>query len=347
MTRQLAVGVLVVGLTLGLSLAPAAQDANRVVSVPDDAASISAALNAVAEGGTVLVAAGTWQANLTIDKRVTIRGLGLDPSEVEIVASDQGCPVVLILGRTSASIEVHLTNATIRGASAGSCRDDLSGTTEGDGIGVLGNANVTLTDMVVTGNENDGLHAQDEAFVTAVNASFRDNGNTGLLALDEATVDLFRSDFSDNQTQGLGTSSSNPVRVANSMITDNGGNGLIAIFSASVRILDSDLTNNGNHGLYLRGFSTARMFGSTLSGNAGHGINLEQSATAELYRNRIEKNEGSGVLAHREPCVAEFNAGDAFDGSVQGGGNSVADNGGANVCPDGLQFLMETTTFGE
>ncbi len=347
MTRRLAVAALFLGLWIGLSLAPAAQDASRIVRVPEDVESIPAAINAVAEGGTVLVAEGTWQANLTIDKSLTVQGLGPNPNDVEIAASNQGCPVALIVGGSSAAIEVQLTNLTLRGASPGSCRDDLSGATEGDGIGVLGNADVTLTDVVVTSNANDGLHAQNEAFVTAVNASFRDNGNTGLLALDEATADLFRSDFSNNATQGLGTSSSNPVRVANSTITDNGANGLIAIFSASVRVLDTDLANNGNHGLYLRGFSTARMFGSTLSGNAGHGINLEESATAELYRNTIEANEGSGVLAHREACVEAFNAGDAFDGTVEGSGNTVVDNADANVCPDELQFLLETVTFGE
>ncbi|MFB6286123.1 MAG: right-handed parallel beta-helix repeat-containing protein [Candidatus Bipolaricaulia bacterium] len=347
MTRQIAVSALVLGLSIGLALTPAAQDAAQVVRVPTDAADLPEAIGNVAKGGTVLVAAGTWQANLTIDKSITVRGMGANPSDVEINASTQGCPVALIRSSASRPIDVQLANMTLRGASSGTCRDDLSGATEGDGVGVLGNANVTLSDVVVTGNANDGLHAQDETFVTAINTAFRNNGDAGLLALDEATIDAFRSDFSNNDTQGLGTSSSNPVSVANSTITDNTQNGLIAIFSASVRILDTDLSNNGKHGLLLRGFSTGRVLGATLSGNAGHGVSLEQSATAELYRNTVESNQGSGVLAHREPCVDNFSSDDAFDGSIEGNGNTVANNKEAQVCPDELEFLTETTTFGE
>lgn len=345
MTRRIAVAALVLGLAIGLALTPAAQEAPQVVRVPADTSDLPEAISNVAEGGTVLVAAGTWEANLTIDKSLTVRGLGANPNDVEIMAGTQGCPVALIPGTASESIDVQLANMTLRGASSGSCRDDLSGATDGDGVGVLGNANVTLTDVVVTGNANEGLQAQDEAFVTAINTAFRDNGDAGLLALDEATVDAFRSDFSNNETQGLGTSSSNPVSVANATITDNGQNGLIAIFSASVRILDTDLSNNGNHGLFLRGFSTGRVLGATLTGNSGNGVNLEESATAELYRNTVGANQGSGVLAHREPCVDSFSADDAFDGSIEGNGNDIDNNGDANVCPEDLEFLTESTTF--
>jgi len=345
MTRRIAVAALVLGLSIGLALAPAAQDAPQVIRVPTDAADLPEAIGNVAEGGTVLVAAGTWQANLTINKSLTIRGIGANSNDVEINASTQGCPVALIRSSASRPIDVQLANMTLRGASSGSCRDDLSGATEGDGVGVLGNANVTLSDVAVTGNTNDGLHAQDETFVTAINTAFRDNGDAGLLALDDATIDAFRSDFSNNETQGLGTSSSNPVSVANSTITDNSQNGLIAIFSASVRILDTDLSNNGNHGLFLRGFSTGRVLGATLSGNAGHGVSLEGSATAELYRNTVESNQGSGVLAHREACVDSFSADDAFDGSIEGSGNDIDGNGDTNVCPADLEFLTESTAF--
>lgn len=343
--RRLIAVALLVGISVGLSLSPVAQETAQVLRVPQDAATIQEAIDAVADGGTILVAAGTWRGNLFVKKSLTLRGLGKTPDDVEIVAEDQGCPVILLRG-LNPDIEVQLGHLTITGASIGSCRDDLSGATVGDGVGVLGTAHLVLSDVIISGNQNDGLHAQDNASVTVFGSRITDNGDTGLLALDEATVDVFTSEISGNGAHGLGTSSSGDVRVFGSTVQTNGENGIIAIFSSSIWISNATLADNERNGLYVRDMGSAWVFDSAISGNAGTGVYLEGSAEIELHGNEITGQADVGILAHTQDCADDFVPGAEFIGTVSGSANVFADNANGATCPDSFSFLAEVLSSG-
>jgi len=71
------VGLLVLGQGLGLQGTwPASQQERFVVRVPQDFPTIQAAIDAVAEGGTVLIGPGTYQENLKITKSLRLIGAG-------------------------------------------------------------------------------------------------------------------------------------------------------------------------------------------------------------------------------------------------------------------------------
>lgn len=341
--RRFILAVLLVGLWVGLAISPIAQESSDIVRVPEDASTIQAAIDEVAEGGTILISAGTWTGNLVVEKRLILRGVGGHSDDVQIKAAGQGCPVILIRGLNPDS-QVQLENLTITGASIGSCREDLSDATVGDGVGVLGNVNVIVSNVAISGNQNDGLHAQDAATVTVVNSRIADNGDTGLLALDEAVVDVFTSEIANNEAHGLGTSSSGDVRVFGSTLTDHGENGVIAIFSASVHIAGSRLVSNDGHGLYLRGMSLGKIFDTEIDNNTANGVYLEDEAEIELYANRIEGNQNVGLLTHSADCVDELMAAAEFNGTISGSANRVADNASGDVCPESLSFLTDVVS---
>jgi len=96
--RSLAAASVVLLLLLaGCSASPDEGDAPTVVSVPTDAATISAGVDLVAEGGLVLVEPGTYTETVIVDKPgVTVRGLdrnevvvdgeGLRPEGIVVIA---------------------------------------------------------------------------------------------------------------------------------------------------------------------------------------------------------------------------------------------------------------------
>jgi hypothetical protein len=101
-------------LMLGEGLAPqvtwpTGQQERFVVRVPEDFPTIQTAIDAVAEGGTVLIGPGLYKENVQIKK--SLRLVGLDQKHVNIQAADERQPIIFVSSKSP--IQVYFEGLTL------------------------------------------------------------------------------------------------------------------------------------------------------------------------------------------------------------------------------------------
>jgi hypothetical protein len=136
-------------LMLGEGLAPqvtwpTGQQERFVVRVPEDFSTIQAAIDAVAEGGTVLIGPGTYQESIQMSKSIRLRGASQELVQIQSV--DHGSVTIDI--DSEKPIQVSLEDFTVKNRGFLSSR----------GIRVWGNVQVLMERLIVSGYEDgDGI----------------------------------------------------------------------------------------------------------------------------------------------------------------------------------------------
>ncbi len=171
--------------------------------VPTDYATIQEAIDAILPGGTVEVAAGSYEVGLTIWKPVVLLGAGRDQTILEalperglvlsIIAEAQGVRIegFQVKGSKGAGLLIYGREVTIQGAL-------ISGNGD-DGLSVSGSARVSLTDSQVSGN-GYGLSVSGSAEVSLTNSQVSGNRLWGLWVWGSATVEVRSSTIEGNGT---------------------------------------------------------------------------------------------------------------------------------------------------
>ena len=253
-----------------------------LITVPDDFATIAAALRAAVIGDTVLVYPGTWNEHgLRPPAGVTLRGATGDPADVVIDARQQGRVILC----DSLQIGVRLEDLTITGGLAtGTYPDDRGG-----GIACF-STSIEVNNCLITGNEaydGGGIFSQYGAAIHLCGcgiisnlAAYSGGGYSGRNCNDIVFTDCL---FSDNQTPEYGGG----LRLKNSMamveqctIENNSARDGSAALSQqstthffSCLIIGNDCPNNnfiGPQGSGALGFSIdsgSRLTNCTLAGN--------------------------------------------------------------------------------
>jgi len=167
------------------------------LAVPQDYKSLQEAIDAIAPGGVIEVAAGEFEAGLTIWKPVTLRGASADQTVLRALPGRD-----LVVSVLAGAEGVRLEGLTI----TGSTRDGLwiYGGVELEGVRILGNgrtglevrgaSRVTLEGSLLEGNSTDalcsrggwicnGLKVRDEAHVELRDTTIRNNTDWGIAAV--------------------------------------------------------------------------------------------------------------------------------------------------------------------
>jgi hypothetical protein len=143
-SRNRGLVVSLAALIIGLgSVAPAATTvrAASVLHVPADYATIQGAIDAAADGDTVVVAAGTYAESINLSKSITVEGAGAGVTTIDGVGGD---PTVSLY--TQQTVTPAIRGFTITGGSS----------TFGGGVYLVGQGSATITDNVITGNYAGG-----------------------------------------------------------------------------------------------------------------------------------------------------------------------------------------------
>lgn len=303
-----------------------------------DHATIAAAIAAVRSGGTVAVCAATFEERLTIDKPLTLKGLG---ASVSVIKGGAGGPVLTIVGDVAVTVSdltisggegianpggrLTLRRCTVteqsareRGAvqSGGTllvegCRiaDNVS-LASGGGIAVDG-GQATVRNSVIEGNTagdyGGGIVAR---------------GGTGL-ALENVTV------TGNEAANGGGVASTVPLVVTGGTLADNFGAYGAGLFSRGKATLN-DTVISGNQGdlgggIYAAGelnLTGAQVFSNFAFGAYGYGGGVMlNEGTLTVIRGALTDNQaylGGGLYVRGTATVTDV-ANTSNDGVLGGG----------------------------
>jgi parallel beta-helix repeat protein len=254
---------IVVAAAAGLAAAVALGGGHRpttTLRVPSQYRTIQAAVNAAKPGDTIALAAGRFTQQVTIRKRLTLKGASVNSTTVSAPSSPAPGPlaslrsIVTVVG----GAHVAISNLTVTGPRAPSCASpsDLN-----EGILVGQNATLDLRSAAVT-NVRDGpsgcVRSQTKAIAVAV-------GVTGTVAA---------SPGSPNGGLAGGYASPGHAIIKADLISGYGQEGIdIAGSGSTATITGSHISGIGSssallvHGVIVEFGGTAMIVGNTINGN--------------------------------------------------------------------------------
>lgn len=257
------------------------------------------AIEDIPRGATIEITSDR-QTNLTINKTLTLKGVGEEQPILK--AKEAGQPVVSI--ESDQKINVTLENLTIAEAQTGIAGD-------GDGIRVrpknskAKNTLVTIKNVRITDNDGDGLDVSGAV---------------------EFAVELEDSAVSGNGGDGIKTDGLARVKLTNTYVFGNGDDGLDASATAErsdeaphLEIIASTIEGNGTDTRCLEEIEVIC-----------NGVEVRNRSWVRISDSIIQDNIGWGVAAQLRKCGY---AADLFSGTVEFVGlNIIEDNGRGPVC---------------
>jgi hypothetical protein len=223
------------------------QDPRPRLAVPTDYPTVQQAIDAIAPGGTIELAAGTYEEGLTIWKPLVLRGAGQDKTILQALPERK-----LVLSIIAEVQGVRLEGLQVRGS-------------QRRGLVIYGRE-VVIQDALVSGNRQFGLWVRGFATVSLHSSIVSGNGSDGLVVRDSATVSLQNSTISGNGEDGLDVWESATVEVRGSILEGNGTNPSCWI---SRRRWNPEMICNG---IEVWGGSQLRLINSTIKNNADWGL---------------------------------------------------------------------------
>lgn len=173
----------------------ASQTEKTELTVPGDYANLQEAIDAIAPGGTITIASGTYEAGLTLWKPLTLRGAG--PEETTLKAlPNRGLVGSIIAGVAGIELE------------------NLAITTEGHGTALSISGQGRLSNVKVFDNGFNGLEIGGPAIVEVHNSTISNNGTwpecsmdwvicNGIILSEQAQLKLTDSVIRDNWDWGI------------------------------------------------------------------------------------------------------------------------------------------------
>jgi len=257
-----------------VALAWAFPATGNTLNVPAQYATIQSAINAVTDGDTVQVAAGTYYENLFWqNKSLALIGAGADVTTVD----GGGTGRCLTMQNVPSTARVE--GFTFTGGSA----------TYGGGLS-LADSSPMLVDNIITGNSallGGGLDLRYNSCATVVGNTFTSNsaervggGLTVFGSSPTLTSNIISSNWAGQHGGGLWVNISSATLTSN-IISGNsansafGGGGGLGLYHASPTLTNNIIEGNSAHhgaGLDACYYSSPTLTNNTIAGNAGGGV---------------------------------------------------------------------------
>jgi hypothetical protein len=300
------------------------------VAVPTDVPTIQEAVNKVKVGGTITVAAGTYQEQVQIYKSVKIVGVGPDQTVLQApgpewialnIATDQLDVMIEGLKVTGGRRGVQIATGLAGSVTLRNVKVESNGSRGSTDVGILvfGQGIVTLDQTSISRNQGfRGLWAFGQPQVTLQNSTISQNSGSGIEAIGQSTITIRTSTISENL---------NPPGERNS------GWGIVLWDSVRATIVGSTIVRNEGVAVKMAVAVQATLQDNTVIGNMLNGILVgdtrvaNETIQAELSRNQIQNNANCGVWTDRDPGIR-----------ITGQGNTISGNAVANLCGDLSKF---------
>jgi len=305
-------GLLVLGVTPQGS-GPASQQERFVVRVPEDFPTIQAAIDALAEGGTVLIGPGTYQENLKITKSLRLRGASRELVQIQPFGHES----VTIDIAAERPIQVSLEDFTVKNRGFLSSR----------GIRVWGDVQALMERITVSEYEYGMTLSNSSAILSSVKISHNRIGiiqeasimenDAGILSvglLGEPYLIVRRSLFFLNRVMAVGLIGGLYGGLAASLY----GNQIVKNFG----------------GVYVGRYYQPDLVEALLSAEPGPPV-------IAMYNNQINGNLLYGIAISLLECLKGMKDDDLLfsllssssDVIFTGRDNDIKDNGKGDICP--------------
>jgi len=347
-----AIAFVLVGLQAGIAQARTVvvgSDPTCQESIKERYATIQAAVNASAAGGTVLVCPGKYPEQVVLGQPLIIKGVSnpaAGTSSAIIGVPAGGLAVNVSNGTDTAQVvfqgfnsgQAQLVNLIVDGA-GGSC----SGPTAGVKLYNVGDPTWTSSAAIVSGvvvrNQcSDAVNA-DNAYITVQNSIMHDiggNGVTGLggdllvnnntmhnvaawgVALTASANSVVSNNNLSTQRGILVDSGSSAVQVSSNIIGPFTGTGVLVVQSTGVNV-KSNKINGSYAGIWLYKVSTSMVMSNTLNHMYQFGIVDEGSLAGNTIQNNVITAAPKGIVLYNSDGSGDiitpntFNAVDAHN----------------------------------
>jgi hypothetical protein len=262
------------------------------ILVPVDHATIGEAIAAAPEGAVVAIDSGTYSEALVLDRPITLVGRCADLTVVE-------------------------GGATVRASAA------ISGVTLRGGSGVVGEAPLSLSDVVVEASETAGVQASgarvriERTAIRAVRSNPAGSRGRGLSAIFGGSIEAIEVHVDDVREGGAAAvGMGSRVSIDRGVITrvrpsaaGNGGEGLIAAFGAEAvasRSLIADSTTSGILIVEATVGASDLVIRDIAAGGGNSGVRVESGGRFTGERIAVRRAFGAAVLADDPGSIAEL-----------------------------------------
>jgi hypothetical protein len=284
------VGLLMLGEGLAPQVTwPTGQQERFVVRVPEDFPTIQAAIDAVAEGGTVLIGPGEYRENIQITKSLHV--IGSDQERVRIYGLDDQKPVVYV--RSQFPLQLFLQRLTITREQL--LNPNIRFILPRAGIFLGGPIQATFRQLTVT-NQISGVitfdvleyneelvYLQPQAILEEVSLTH----NVGAVLAFSTHLIIVRSNISENELGIMGDS----IYLTHSTVRKNRVWGIVLSLSSSAygpqylgALQNNEISENG----------VGVILGAIAEDAAGSWLRMDE--------NKIVRNQEYGVIILKSVC---------------------------------------------
>jgi len=302
---------------------PASQQERFVVRVPEDFPTIQAAIDAVAEGGTVLIGPGTYKENLKISKSLRLRGASQE--SVRIQAVDHGGVTIDIASEKP--IQVSLEDFMVKN----------KGFLSSSGIRVGGAVQASMERLTVSEYEYGMTLSNSSAILSSVKIS---HNRTGISISEDGNIIIQEASITENDEGilSIGLLGEPYLIVSRSLFFLNRvmAVGLIGgLYGGLAATLDGNQIVKNFGGVYVGKYYQPDLVRALFPKRAEPGPTI-----IEMYNNQITGNLLYGIAISLVECLRGIRdeyffilLSSSSNVIFTGRDNDIKDNGKGDLCP--------------
>ena len=240
-------------------------------------ATIQEAIDAVEDGGTVNVAAGSYTEGLTINKRLTLQG---EESSLVTVTGNQIITASSTLDSFTfnGTVTIDDSSAVVSGGTISNnvITGSGNGIRLGSGVG-QGIDHITIRDNEITGNSGKGIAFYNAGDYTAQHISY-------------ITID--NNQITNNTNSGISTYGPGPNTITNNTVSGNTGNGISIKYDDGDVVTDNIVADNTAMGINMHEVTNSTVERNTVSGH------VSEEVVTTFWGDSITAGKGSAIYIH-------------------------------------------------